>query len=79
MQKQWEQTGFYHILIITQWLMLLPAEKIKLHLFMFFFCLFWFYSRGVPKLCWKVANPLRREHICRGALVEDGWGSAPTL
>lgn len=36
-------------------------------------------TRGVPKLCWEPANPLRCEHICGGTLVEDGRQPAPAL
>lgn len=38
-----------------------------------------FPTRGVPKLCWETANPLRCEHICRGTLVEDRCQPAPAL
>lgn len=38
-----------------------------------------FPTRGVPKLCWEAANPLRCKHICRGTLVEDGCQPAPAL
>lgn len=36
-------------------------------------------TRGVPKLCWEIANRLCCKHICRGALVEDRCQPAPAL
>lgn len=36
-------------------------------------------SRGIPKLCWKAANALRRKHICCGTLMEDRCQPTPAL